>query len=99
VPDTAPVPLLLLTQVLIFCTMTIVLDVIEELLEWRGLSGGVLRLDGSTSASERGELVSRFNDPGSGAWVFLLSLRAGGVGEASHAVIPICLRLHGTELT
>jgi SNF2 family DNA or RNA helicase len=72
--------LLLPPQVLVFCTMTAVLDVIEELLEWRGLSGGVLRLDGSTAASERGDLVSRFNDPHSGAWLFLLSLRAGGVG-------------------
>lgn len=57
---------------LLFATMTTALDLVEELLEWRGLTGcpggkggrGVLRLDGHTGAAERGELVSSFNAPG-----------------------------------
>jgi SNF2 family DNA or RNA helicase len=53
---------------LIFCTMTRLLDVLESYMEWRGL--GYLRLDGSTSS----------NEPDSPAFVFLLSVRAGGVG-------------------
>lgn len=54
-----------------------VLDVLEEYLEWRGLQ--YLRLDGSTTAAERGPLVQQFNDPKSEAFVFLLSIRAGGI--------------------
>lgn len=56
---------LLPLQVLLFSTMTRALDVIEDHLGWRGLP--CLRLDGSTSSAERGELVDRFNDPG--GWV------------------------------
>ena len=42
--------------------MTSLLDLAEEMLSWRGLP--CLRLDGNTSAGERGELVARFNAPG-----------------------------------
>jgi hypothetical protein len=65
-------------RVLIFCTMTRLLDVLETYLEWRGMT--YLRLDGATSASERGSLVESFNAPGSNVFIFLLSIRAGGVG-------------------
>lgn len=47
---------------LLFCTMTRALDVLEDYLAWRGFPA--LRLDGSTGAADRGELVRRFNDPG-----------------------------------
>lgn len=83
-------------QVLLFCTMTRVLDVIGDYLEWRGLT--YLRLDGDTPSSERGPLVAEFNSPGSGAFVFLLSMRAGGVGlnlQGADTVImydSVCLR-------
>jgi len=39
-----------------------------------------LRLDGTTKSDERGELLRRFNEPGSEFFVFLLSTRAGGLG-------------------
>ncbi|PRW58677.1 chromatin structure-remodeling complex SYD-like isoform X1 [Chlorella sorokiniana] len=65
-------------KVLLFCTMTRALDVVEDYLAWRGFPA--LRLDGNTGAGERGDLVRRFNDPDGGAFVFLLSIRAGGVG-------------------
>ena len=42
--------------------MTRALDVIEELLDWRGYHH--LRLDGATAAAERGGLVQKFNEPG-----------------------------------
>jgi SNF2 family DNA or RNA helicase len=49
--------------------MTRVLDLIQELLEWRGLSGSpdhpaVCRLDGATITADRGDLVTAFNKPG-----------------------------------
>ncbi len=49
-------------QVLLFCTMTRALDVIEEYLGWRGFE--FARLDGSTAAAERGGMVADFNAPG-----------------------------------
>ena len=52
-------------QVLLFCTMTRLLDELESYLQWRGFS--FLRLDGNSGgATERGELVAKFNDPGEG---------------------------------
>ncbi|GBF90068.1 hypothetical protein Rsub_02776 [Raphidocelis subcapitata] len=65
--------------VLLFSTMTRVLDELEAYAQWRGFSS--LRLDGgSGGARERGELVARFNDPAAGVFIFFLSIRAGGVG-------------------
>lgn len=65
-------------RVLIFCTMTRLLDVLEDYMDWRGLN--YLRLDGTTKQEERGALVDSFNASGSSAFAFLLSVRAGGVG-------------------
>lgn len=39
-----------------------------------------LRLDGSTKAEDRSDLLHRFNDPNSPYFIFLLSTRAGGLG-------------------
>ena len=46
---------LVCVKVLIFSTMTRLLDVLEDHLSWRGMA--ILRLDGRTAAAERGELV------------------------------------------
>ena len=43
-------------QVLIFSTMTRLLDILEDHLDWRGID--CVRLDGATPSSERGGLVS-----------------------------------------
>lgn len=48
-------------KVLLFCTMTRLLDVLEEYLDWRGFPH--LRLDGGTGAQDRADAVNRFNDP------------------------------------
>ncbi len=54
--------LLCCMQVLLFSTMPRALDVVSDYLDWRGFKH--LRLDGGTSAGERGELVRQFNGPG-----------------------------------
>lgn len=46
-------------RVLIFSTMTMLLDSVEEVLEWAGLE--YLRLDGTTKSTERGELIHDFS--------------------------------------
>ncbi|XP_047104196.1 ATP-dependent helicase brm-like [Schistocerca piceifrons] len=65
-------------RVLLFCQMTQLMTVMEDYLGWRGFR--YLRLDGTTKAEDRGELLRKFNDPGSDYFVFLLSTRAGGLG-------------------
>ncbi|KAK9827652.1 hypothetical protein WJX81_004004 [Elliptochloris bilobata] len=75
-------------KVLIFSTMTRLLDIVEEHLEWRGLVS--VRLDGATASDERGAVVAQFNDPNGDVAVFLLSMRAGGFGlnlQAADTVI------------
>jgi SNF2 family DNA or RNA helicase len=62
-------------KVLLFCTMTRLLDLLEEYLEWRGLE--YLRMDGATGNEERGKLVERFNDPGGGAGLCFMPLYLG----------------------
>ncbi|XP_062233157.1 chromatin structure-remodeling complex protein SYD-like isoform X2 [Phragmites australis] len=75
-------------RVLLFSTMTRLLDVMEDYLIWKKYK--YLRLDGHTSGHERGALIDKFNDPNSPAFIFLLSIRAGGVGvnlQAADTVI------------
>ncbi|KAJ4968716.1 hypothetical protein NE237_015417 [Protea cynaroides] len=75
-------------RVLFFSTMTRLLDVMEDYLHWKCYS--YLRLDGHTSGNERGALIDEFNRPDSPAFIFLLSIRAGGVGvnlQAADTVI------------
>lgn len=62
-------------RALVFSQWTSHLDLVERVVEKAGI--GFLRLDGSTR--DRGEVVSRFQDPG-GPPVMLISLKAGGVG-------------------
>ncbi|KAF6176620.1 hypothetical protein GIB67_034482 [Kingdonia uniflora] len=75
-------------RILFFSTMTRLLDVMEEYLRWKGY--GYLRLDGHTSGGDRGALINEFNRQDSPAFIFLLSIRAGGVGvnlQAADTVI------------
>ena len=39
-----------------------------------------LRLDGSTKAEDRSDLLKKFNQPDSPYFIFMLSTRAGGLG-------------------
>ena len=63
-------------SVLIFSQFTDVLDLAQEMLASQGIS--LLRLDGGTPPARRGEQVRLFQE--GEARVFLISLRAGGVG-------------------
>ncbi|KAJ6351680.1 hypothetical protein OIU78_007557, partial [Salix suchowensis] len=75
-------------RVLFFSTMTRLLDVMEEYLSWKQYR--YLRLDGHTSGGDRGSLIDRFNQQDSPYFIFLLSIRAGGVGvnlQAADTVI------------
>ncbi|XP_008438779.2 chromatin structure-remodeling complex protein SYD isoform X1 [Cucumis melo] len=75
-------------RVLFFSTMTRLLDVMEEYLQWKQYR--YLRLDGHTSGGDRGALIELFNRQNSPYFIFLLSIRAGGVGvnlQAADTVI------------
>lgn len=65
-------------RVLMFFQMTQIMNIMEDFLRLRGIS--FLRLDGSTKADDRSELLKLFNEPGSKYFCFLLSTRAGGLG-------------------
>ncbi|KAE8736015.1 P-loop containing nucleoside triphosphate hydrolases superfamily protein isoform 3 [Hibiscus syriacus] len=75
-------------RVLFFSTMTRLLDVMEDYLTFKRYR--YLRLDGHTSGTDRGALIEKFNQQGSDFFIFLLSIRAGGVGvnlQAADTVI------------
>lgn len=64
------------------------MTILEDYLNWKGFS--YLRLDGTTKADDRGDLLVKFNDPESEYFIFLLSTRAGGLGlnlQAADTVI------------
>lgn len=58
--------------------MTQIMNIMEDFLHLRGYR--YLRLDGSTKADDRSELLKQFNAPDSPYFIFLLSTRAGGLG-------------------
>ncbi|KAK1260762.1 ATP-dependent helicase BRM [Acorus gramineus] len=65
-------------RVLLFSTMTKLLDILEEYLQWRHLI--YRRIDGTTSLEDRESAIVDFNSPGSSCFIFLLSIRAAGRG-------------------
>ncbi|XP_023639455.1 chromatin structure-remodeling complex protein SYD isoform X1 [Capsella rubella] len=76
-------------RVLFFSTMTRLLDVMEDYLTLKGYK--YLRLDGQTSGGDRGALIDGFNKSGSPFFIFLLSIRAGGVGVNLQAADTVIL--------
>lgn len=64
-------------RVLLFSTMTMILDMIEDYLSLRDYE--YLRLDGTTKLEVRKEYIARFNTD-QNIFLFLISTRAGGVG-------------------
>lgn len=64
-------------KVLLFSTMRIILDIIEDYLSLRDYK--YVRLDGKSKFLEREENIHNFNT-NSEIFLFLISLRAGGVG-------------------
>lgn len=69
-------------KIVLVSISTKVLDLLEEMCKFYGYP--TLRLDGSTTASQRERVVSRFNSPygGDQEFVLLLSSKAGGTGQA-----------------
>ncbi|XP_076907787.1 ATP-dependent helicase BRM-like isoform X2 [Bidens hawaiensis] len=65
-------------RVLLFSTMTKLLDILEEYLQWRRLV--YRRIDGTTSLEDRESAIVDFNSPDTDCFVFLLSIRAAGRG-------------------
>ena len=65
-------------RVLLFSQMTSALTILEDYFQLKQYK--YLRLDGSTKADDRGELLRQFQAPGSDYFIFLLSTRAGGLG-------------------
>ncbi|ESW97143.1 hypothetical protein KL918_000752 [Ogataea parapolymorpha] len=65
-------------KVLIFFQMTQVMDIMEDYLRFRDMK--YMRLDGSTKADDRQDMLKDFNAPDSEYFCFLLSTRAGGLG-------------------
>ncbi|KAM7286817.1 transcription activator BRG1 isoform X1 [Ixodes scapularis] len=76
-------------RVLLFCQMTTLMTIMEDYLTYRG-GYRYLRLDGTTKAEDRGQLLEMFNAKDSPYFIFLLSTRAGGLGlnlQAADTVI------------
>lgn len=65
-------------KALVFSQFTSMLDILERELSVNNMS--YYRLDGSTQADKRQELVNNFNSEDSAAKIFLLSLKAGNAG-------------------
>lgn len=65
-------------RVLLFSTMTKLLDIMEEYLQWRRLV--FRRIDGMTSLEDRESAIVDFNRPDTDCFIFLLSIRAAGRG-------------------
>lgn len=65
-------------RVLLFSTMTKLLDILEEYLQWRRLV--YRRIDGTTSLEDRESAIVEFNEKDSDCFIFLLSIRAAGRG-------------------
>ncbi|KAJ4955280.1 hypothetical protein NE237_012063 [Protea cynaroides] len=65
-------------RVLLFSTMTKLLDILEEYLQWRRLV--YRRIDGTTCLEDRESAIVDFNSPNSDCFIFLLSIRAAGRG-------------------
>ncbi|KAF2315290.1 hypothetical protein GH714_038735 [Hevea brasiliensis] len=65
-------------RVLLFSTMTKLLDILEEYLQWRRLV--YRRIDGTTSLEDRESAIVDFNSYNSDCFIFLLSIRAAGRG-------------------
>eukprot|EP00045_Choanoeca_perplexa_P018934 m.293609 g.293609 ORF g.293609 m.293609 type:complete len:1204 (+) comp26561_c0_seq1:142-3753(+) len=65
-------------RILLFSQFTTLLNILEDYFRYRGIR--YCRMDGSTSADDRGELLRQYNEKDSELEVFILSTRAGGLG-------------------
>ncbi|VDK51670.1 unnamed protein product [Gongylonema pulchrum] len=66
------------SRVLIFSSMSRMLDLLEDYCWWRNYR--YCRLDGQTVHEERQRSIDEFNKPNSDKFIFMLTTRAGGLG-------------------
>jgi len=66
------------SRVLLFCQMTRMLDILEDYMQVRGYE--YCRIDGSTAGEKRASQMDEYNALYSTKFVFMLSMRAGGLG-------------------
>ena len=69
------------SRILIFTQMTRVLDILEDFRVVRGYN--YCRIDGNTDCNVRESSIDAFNAPNSEKFCFILSTRAGGLGDQS----------------
>lgn len=67
------------SRVLLFSQFSTMLDILEDYLIWRGY--GYCRLDGQTDLEARTKGMEEFNAPDSSKFIYILTTRAGGLGE------------------
>lgn len=67
------------SRVVLFSQFTLMLNIFEDYLNWRGYK--YCRLDGTQRYDERAVSIDSFNANGSDIFIFLLSTRAGGLGN------------------
>lgn len=66
------------SRVILFSQFVIVLNIIEDYLQWKGYK--FCRLDGNTPISKRYPDIENFNAEGSDIFIYIISTRAGGLG-------------------
>ena len=67
-------------KVLIFSQMTTLLNILDDYCRYRNFA--YLRMDGQTSSEDRDKRIEEFQNPNSDKWLFLISTRAGGLGDS-----------------
>lgn len=67
------------SRVLIFSQFVIMLNILDDFLDFRGYE--YRRLDGNTATEQRAPDVDEFNVPDSNIFAYLISTRAGGLGK------------------
>lgn len=66
------------SRVLLFSQMVIMLNVLEDYMEWKGYK--YHRMTGTTQQEERQAMIDEFNSPGSDTFIFMITTRTGGIG-------------------
>ncbi|KAI6229821.1 hypothetical protein M3Y99_01129900 [Aphelenchoides fujianensis] len=85
------------SRVLIFSQMSRMLDILEDYCWWRGHK--YCRLDGQTPHDLRQQQIDEYNAEGSEKFLFMLTTRAGGLGESCRFLLIFILLLAGINLT
>lgn len=75
------------SRVVLFSQFVIVLNIIEDYLEWKGYN--FRRLDGDTPIAKRFPDIDDFNAEGSDIFIYIISTKAGGLGRAFFLMILV----------